>query len=189
MLTYEVGLKHFPGLWPVAAEQNIMKKLMNGKGITLIELMIVVALIGVASALAAPRFAHTVHRLKVKNAARDMVSKMRLARSSAITNKAQYGVTFDDDGTTMTTFLDTENPGDYTYTEGDSILRVDSLPDEFAYVYACYGEATIVYLPNGSASKTDAFFFLSYANENVCWGQIEVLASTGRTKISDIVYY
>ena len=167
-----------------------MKKLFGSKGFTLIELMIIVIIIGVTASIAYPNFDKAVHRLKIRNSARHMVSIMRLARSYAITNKADVGVHFDEEGTAMTLFVNTSNPDYDNLDAGDSVLTVDSLPGEFAYIYGSSTDgsssgSSIVYKPNGSASSSIYFHFLAVSNdEDITWGLIDVLGATGRTKLS-----
>ena len=57
--------------------------LKNRAGITLIELLITVVIIGIVAAMAAPRFEIAYNRMKFKSANRDMVSSLKLARSTA----------------------------------------------------------------------------------------------------------
>ena len=87
-----------------------MKKLVQSKGFTLTEVMIVTIIIGITASLAFPKFEKSVRRLKIRNSARHMVSMMRLARSIAITNKVDVGVHFDENGAAMTLFVNTSNP-------------------------------------------------------------------------------
>jgi MSHA pilin protein MshC len=160
------------------------------RGITLVELMSIVVIIGVVSAMAIPRFGRTINRLRFRNSARQMVSNLRLARSNAITHKQQVGVNFDPNGETMTLFVDTHNPGSFTYETGDSVLAVDSLAREFEWIFSSFGNSSVFYRPNGSASATGQIYFLSYNNEDfINWGYIDILASTGRTKLGDLWYY
>lgn len=166
--------------------------LKSRRGITLIEMMAIVVIIGIVSSLAFPKFAATMNRLEVRTAARHMVSKMRLARSSAIAQKQQFGVTFDESGETMTFFLDNQNPSAFTFDVGDSIISVDTLPEDFVYIGASFpsGIPTIIYRPNGSASSSGEVYFLAYNQyEDIHVGSIDVLASTGRTKLVSVESY
>jgi type IV fimbrial biogenesis protein FimT len=54
---------------------------MNRKGFTLLELIIVVALIGIVATLAAPSFNDSLARMRLKGAVRELASDIRLARS------------------------------------------------------------------------------------------------------------
>lgn len=168
-----------------------MKTLKSKKGITLTELLAIVVIIGIISAMAVPRFSTTVNRLKFRSAARNMVSKLRLARSNAITNKQPYGVHVDSEDMTLTMFLDTNNPAACSFEGGsDSVLTVDTLPNGFVYLNTDFGNPAIIYMPNGSASNTGNIWFLSYTeDDNINYGSIQVLAATGRTKMGRLHYY
>ncbi|MEZ5358901.1 MAG: GspH/FimT family pseudopilin [Candidatus Zixiibacteriota bacterium] len=166
-----------------------MKSISNDRGITLVELMVIVVIIGIVSAMAFPNFSQAINRLRFKGAARDIVSTMRLARSNAITQKQPYGVYFDQDDMTVTSFLDLVNPAGGSFESGDSVLAVDSLPDDFVALGTSFGGA-IVYNPNGTASSTGSVNFVSHPSDggvNIC--SVSVLASTGRTKMGDIYNY
>jgi len=167
-----------------------MKALYSKRGITFIELMSIVVIIGIIAAMAVPRFSQTINRLKFRTAARNMISKMRLARSNAITHKQPFGVNLDNGNMTVTVFLDSNNPGANTYETSDSVVVVDTLPDGFVWVGTDFGGTAVVYRPNGSASSTGHVYFLSYdAHDGINVGSIGVLASTGRTKIDYLNYY
>lgn len=167
-----------------------MRKFRSNRGITLIELVSIVVIIGIVAALAVPRFSTTISRLKFRTSARDIVSKMRLARSNAVTHKQPFGVYFDNTVKSVTLFLDSNNPGTNTFEVTDSVLSVDTLPDGFAYVGTDFGLPTIIYRPNGSATQTGHVYFMSYdENDGVNIGTIDVLSSTGRTKIQSLNYY
>jgi Tfp pilus assembly protein FimT len=177
-------------------EQNIkqgglgMKALKNRKGITLVELMVIVVIIGIIAAMAVPRFSTAISRLQFRNSARNIVSKMRLARSNAISNKQPFGVSVDPDTRTLTLFMDNQNPSMNLYENGDSVLSVDTLPSDFVYLATDFGSSAIIYRPNGSASNTGNVWFVSYTEgDAVNVGSVEILAATGRTKMGQLHYY
>lgn len=166
-----------------------MKRVSENRGITLVELMVIVTIIGIVSAMAFPDFTRAINRLRFKGAARDIVSTMRLARSNAITQKQPYGVYFDQDAMTMTSFMDLTNLSSGAFESGDSVLVIDSLPDDFVALGTDFG-GSIVYQANGTASSSGSVNFVSYGSDggvNIC--SVSVLASTGRTKMGDIYNY
>jgi prepilin-type N-terminal cleavage/methylation domain-containing protein len=76
-------------------ENRVMNLLMKkNKGFTLIEMMIVVAIIGILSALAIPSYNKFIAHQNLNAAARDLFSDMRSARVSAISQGVQYGIYF-----------------------------------------------------------------------------------------------
>jgi len=167
-----------------------MKTIRDKRGITLVELMLIVVIIGIVAAMAIPRFSKAMNRLEFRTAARNMVSKMRLARSNAITQKVPHGIHVDGDGLLVTLFMDSQNPGMDLFEAGDSVLSVDTLPSDFVYVNTDFGNPALIYRPNGSASNTGGIHFLSYTeDDDINVGSIEVLAATGRTKLGQLHYY
>lgn len=68
------------------------------RGFTLLELMMIVAIIGIMSAMAYPGFSDYLERAKVKRFGRDIVSHMQLARINALRDGKQWAIQFDDNG-------------------------------------------------------------------------------------------
>jgi len=187
------GIIYAKTLCKQAIEKNgimHMKKLKSKGGITLLELMAAVVIIGILSSIAAPSFERTVQRIKFRGKTKDIVSVMRMARSEAITKKAPFGVHFDDQAMIVSFFEDKANLASFTYDVGsDSLIRVDSLPPEFIYLYPTFGTASVVFQPNGSASSSGYIYMISLINGNVNTSSASVLASTGRSKVEYIHNY
>ncbi len=74
----------------------------NSKGMTLVELMVVVVIVGIMSAMAIPMIRNT--RPKLKAAARDIISDLQVARLNAMRDGrlARWRMTFDSDGKSYT---------------------------------------------------------------------------------------
>jgi prepilin-type N-terminal cleavage/methylation domain-containing protein len=167
-----------------------MRVAENSRGITLMELMVALVIAGIVAAMAVPQFGHTVNKLKFQAAARNIISKMRLARSEAVTTKQPVGINFDNENYVLTIFYDVENLSLHQFESGDSIMAVDTLPEDFRYLYGSFG-GDIVYQPNGSASQSGTLWFLAYDStaDYVNLGSIDILASTGRTRLNNSYYY
>jgi prepilin-type N-terminal cleavage/methylation domain-containing protein len=71
---------------------------MNQKGITIIELIIAMIIIGMGAVLVVPNVGAYLPIYRLKSATRDIVSTMRSAQMKAVLNHNQYGVAFDADG-------------------------------------------------------------------------------------------
>jgi len=69
-------------------------KMFNKTGFTLIELMIVVAIMGILSAIAVPNFMHYMAERRLNGAARMVMSDLMNARTLAVTQNRNVQVTF-----------------------------------------------------------------------------------------------
>jgi prepilin-type N-terminal cleavage/methylation domain-containing protein len=70
------------------------RSFMNRKGITLIELIVVMVIITIGAVLIAPNIGAWLPYYRLRSATRDMVSNMRVAQIKAVSNNIQYGVAF-----------------------------------------------------------------------------------------------
>ncbi len=68
---------------------------MNKKGVTLIELVIVMVIIAVAVGFVIPNIGAWLPNYRLRSAARDIVSTMRTAQMKAVSTNTPYGVAFD----------------------------------------------------------------------------------------------
>ena len=160
------------------------------RGITILEMMTAVVIIGIISALAVPSFEKSFQRIKFRGQAKESISMLRTARSNAITEKAPYGIHFDGTAYVITMFKDKANLASATYDAGaDSVVRVDSLSSEYVYLYASFGSSAVVFQPNGSASETGVIYMMSYTGNSVNFGVSSVLASTGKSTLEQIDCY
>ncbi len=149
---------------------------MNKKGVTLIELVVVFAIIGIMAALLTPGIGAWMPKYRLRSATRDIVSAMRDAQMKAVTNRVQYRVNFN------------VAPNSY-------VLQRDSggFSDDGALQTAPSGiTINIAGLPGGTATfNTDCTcpnggtITLSYQKGGITQAQRGVLlsASTGRVRI------
>lgn len=77
-------------------------------GVTLIELIIVLAMISILSAVAAPSIGKWLPSYRLKSAARDIRSNLQKARILAIKENVQIDVIFDDSATPGYYYFDTQ---------------------------------------------------------------------------------
>ncbi len=69
---------------------------MNRKGVTLVELVVVLAIIAIAAVLTIPNIGAWIPKYRLSSATRDIVSAMRSAQMKAVSTNTPYRVTFDD---------------------------------------------------------------------------------------------
>ncbi len=141
-------------------------------GFTLIEMVIVILVASVLSAVAVPRFISWRSNMYVKSAARDLYSAMQEARLKAINQNKDISIVFD---TTNSRYYLCDDPGidnnwtgtdDSTGTGDNNIVQTYDLS---VYSSVRYGPGTIT--GNNSVSGTtipaDA---ISYTNDVVTFG-------------------
>jgi prepilin-type N-terminal cleavage/methylation domain-containing protein len=68
---------------------------INKKGVTLLELVIVMAIIAIGAALMAPGISSWIPHYRLRSATRDIASTMRIAQMRAISNNLTYQISFD----------------------------------------------------------------------------------------------
>jgi prepilin-type N-terminal cleavage/methylation domain-containing protein len=167
-----------------------MRKSSKNQGFTLIEMMVTVVAIGIIAAAAAPKFDLAMQRASFRSENRDVISKLRTARSEAITKKVPYGLYFDYDTRTITTFADLANLSASSFDLGsDSIMATDTLPPAFVYLWASFNNSSVVFQPNGSASQTGDIFLMTDDGNHTNFSHLNVLASTGKSSIEYIHNY
>jgi len=67
---------------------------MNKKGVTLIELIVVMVIIAIGAALIAPNIGAWLPNYRLRSATRDLVSTMRTAQMKAVSTNTAYSVVF-----------------------------------------------------------------------------------------------
>ena len=159
----------------------------SSRGVTILELLIAVVIVGIATGMAVPRFQIAFERSKYKAGNKEIVSALRTARSMALADKQQYGVYFDQAAMTVTLFRDDINPTSFAFESGDSIIVQDTLPVGFHYLITDCTNDVIVFMPNGSAQFTGGGNIYTYAySPDVYFSRTHnILASTGRVKSID----
>ena len=71
-------------------------KQTNKKGVTLIELIVVMVIIAIGAALLVPNIGGWLSNYRLRSATRDVASMMRVAQMKAVSNNLQYRVNLDD---------------------------------------------------------------------------------------------
>jgi len=95
---------------------RILSKDRREKGVTLIELVVVMAIVAILGLFMAPAIGEWVDNFRIKQAARDIASTLQLAKMQTISTRTQHSVTFTP-GTGSV-------PGTYQLTPGGSWTQV-----------------------------------------------------------------
>lgn len=88
-----------------------MNTMKNSSGFTLVELLMVVGLIGIVSAIAVPALMAEMPTYRLNGAARQVMSDLLAARMQAVSQNNQFVVTFDADNHRYTILDDDDGNG------------------------------------------------------------------------------
>ena len=154
----------------------------ESRGFTMIELLITTVIIGVLAALSVPSLQRAYDKSMFRGGERMVSSALKKARSYAISNKDLFGVHINTESREVTVFQNTVDPATPSYGSGDSVYSIDTLPEEFQYLYTTLENSAIIFRPNGSAMASGyANIYLAGESEGMmAYFAINVLAATGR---------
>lgn len=166
MMVYLLILKH-------------SKRWMNNKGITLVEILIVVAIMGVLIAMATWSGQDMWSSFRIRGAAREVYGDMQMARLNSIKDGKVWGVQFAGNSYTV------RNSGaDLVIGNGDDVIlkRVNLVPD-FPGINVspiCGGADMAVFNPNGTAicAGNRVTLFNATRTQSIC-----INTSTGNIKV------
>jgi prepilin-type N-terminal cleavage/methylation domain-containing protein len=145
---------------------------MNRKGVTLVELIVVMVIIAIGAVLTAPNIGGWLPIYRLRSATRDVTSMMRLAQMKAVSNNTQYQVVFNTgSGTYVLKYRDT---GGNLVDEG----AAQALPPGINFATTLAGN-TATFSPNSTA--TDGIITLN--NTKGTTKTVRLLGLTGRIKI------
>jgi len=160
--------------------------LKSRNGFTMIEILIVTIIIGLVAALAVPDFTEAMQKIRWHGAASDISSALRLARSTAISQQTQYGVTVDTSSNKVIVFKDIANKSNFAYDFGDSLVREDSISASTEWLWASFTTGSVCFFPNGRASESGWIMASSYTDGMYQMFSVSVLAATGKVAIDYI---
>jgi prepilin-type N-terminal cleavage/methylation domain-containing protein len=164
-------------------KNRFQNKMRSISGFTMLEMMIIVVIIGIVSAIAVPTLWGVMPRLRARSEARAILNKIREARSRAISDGIQVGVHYDSNTRDVFIFKDYINPLDYLYEEGEPhIGPTHQLDVRVNVVNSNFIANTLVFLPDGQASQSGTMTIS--AGENGPSYTISVIGPTGRAKVS-----
>jgi len=124
----------------------------DNKGFSLPEVMTVVAIIGVMSAVAVPSFLSWLSNKGIQSAARDLYSNMRKAQSFAVKRNRNCAVTFNG-ATGYVVYVDenknfSNDAGEVIIAQKDWSAYRDVQVDSITYKVNATGDRTVAFQPN-----------------------------------------
>ena len=161
-------------------------RLKTNKGFSLIELMVVIALIAILAAVAIPSFMKWLPNMRLKATARDIFGAAMLAKGEAVKRNKRCALTFNQviSGTNMVYVVFEDTDKDCEYDVGESVLRsVRSLPKQVSLDTSQGGGTGITFLNNDNGNPTIVFRPTSIPTDNnggLANGSIFLQSSSGR---------
>jgi prepilin-type N-terminal cleavage/methylation domain-containing protein len=152
---------------------------MDKKGVTLVELVVVLAIIAIGATLMVPNIGSWIPSYRLRSATRDIVSIMRAAQMKAVSNNARYGVAFDTANHQLQLYRDSgglvaDGPATSLPT-GITFDSITGLPTD-----GPGGEPLITFFPNSTASASGN---ITLKNRKDRQKTVQISMSTGRITI------
>ena len=144
---------------------------MKKKGITLIELIIVMVIISIGAALMVPSIGAWLPNYRLKSATRDIVSMMRVAQMKAVSTNTDYRVSFNLAGT----YILQRNSGGVFFDDGAS----QTLPAGILISAISFPANNAEFNPNSTSSTGS----ITLINTKGSKRKISLTTATGRVSV------
>jgi prepilin-type N-terminal cleavage/methylation domain-containing protein len=146
---------------------------MNRKGLTLIELIVVMAIVAIGAVLVAPNIGAWIPTYRLKSATRDVVSAMRVAQIKSVSSNVWYRVNFGP-GNGKYSLESSQDLGITWTKEGDDLI----LPSGVNIRLTTFAGNTAVFYPDSSTNGGSLTLINTKGYQKV----ISLLGTTGRIK-------
>jgi len=152
-------------------------KIFKKYGFTLVELMIVLAIMGIVSAIAAPNFINYMADRRLNGAARMVMSDLMAARQKAVSQNNEFKGFFNASNHQYTILDDDDNDG--TADTGEATEVRDIQTDYYDVTFSA--SANPIFYPRGTAFGTT----VTLTSSRTGVSKYVKVALTGRVKIDD----
>lgn len=147
----------------------------NNSAFTLIELMIVIAIMAILSAIALPNYQNFMAQKRLNGASREVYGNLSAARMQSINENKWIALNIDNDHQ-YTMFRDNNMNG--TVDTGESIIMKDLHPAYYDVTFSSSSGTVIVFYPNGTGSTGTLGLTGSTGAKSI------TISSAGRIKIN-----
>jgi prepilin-type N-terminal cleavage/methylation domain-containing protein len=142
---------------------------LSSRGFTLIEIIVVVALIAMLSTIILPDFKSNLRDYRLNIAARQMAQNIRLVQQKAMSEGVPWRIVFH------------SSSNNYKINQGFKLWKQVNLPDGVEFVYIGFSEKTLTFYPSGAAVPAGTVKLTNNSKSLY----IIVSVATGRVRISE----
>jgi len=158
-------------------------------GFSMIELMFVIALIGVVAAMVIPSFSQVIKRNRLTSQANDLIASINLARSEAIKRNLNVIICRSNNGTSCANnggweqgwLVFTDNNGNTNPDAGEELVVQQALPGGSTLIPNANYTNRITYQARGYVSQQGAFVLCS-SDADFTMGRAIIVSPTGRPR-------
>jgi len=144
---------------------------LNNKGFTMIEIILVIALIGILASISLPIYRKTMAHHSLHSAARVISTDIRYTQQKSITERDSYRLLFNTTSGTTYQILSTASNSKMKYLpKGTKIIRTN------------FTDKTLTFYPSGAPSQGGRLVIENNFGDKL---YIIVTPATGRVRISD----